>query len=179
MTGVDVAVPIPAPAPPTGEPSSTPSGGEFPLRVELPKGHHAMIRDPDEVSERQRRMITKAQMRLARHASAMGGAQALAQRAEQLTGEGADAANDEAIALMGSFVESGAMDDIWGAVDVAAAVLVQSWSFAGPVTAEAIVDLPGPTYDALMAVVKPLASALSVDFDPNPDPASPTRPSSG
>lgn len=48
--------------------------------------------------------------------------------------------------------------------DAAAAALVTAWSFEGPVTVEALADLPGNTYDAIRVIVAPHAMALMPDF---------------
>lgn len=152
---------------------------QFPLHVALPNGQWAELRDPEEVSERQRRLVRKAQMRISLHANEMQEAQRLASSGVvQADGTIDPADTAEVLSATKRLVESGALDDVDDAVDVSLSVLVCRWSFDGPVTLDAIVDLPGGAYTALRAAAQPLFQGMSPDFDPSPDQDSPISPSS-
>jgi hypothetical protein len=145
---------------------------DFPLRVDLPRGGHALVRDPEEVPERLRRPYLDAVE------------QATAAMLEAgLTQADLDAAKED---VPGSrqkvglaAIRAGARRLQRVAADVLLAALVLEWSFGDTVSADAAQELPGAAYDALVEVCESLAPSLSPDFTPNPDPQSPTTPSSG
>lgn len=61
-----------------------------------------------------------------------------------------------------------------------AAMAVADWSFDAPISAASVRDLPADDYDELMAVGAKVANSVlaGVDFDPTPEPDSPTGPGS-
>jgi hypothetical protein len=61
--------------------------------------------------------------------------------------------------------------------DLVIVALVAEWSFEGPVSVEAVGDLPGDAYDVLRRETAKWVNDLIPDFSPDPDPASPTGPS--
>ena len=147
---------------------------EFPRRVALPHDGHAILRDPAEVPERHRRPIVAAQLGFASSKQALAAAQTfIATEGDQAVSE--DARLDAAADLIGAGALS-AIDDI---SDLLIVALVDSWSFSQPITVEGVLDLPSSSYRALREAVEPYLSALMPEFTPNPDPASPTHPSSG
>lgn len=144
----------------------------FPLRVELPRGQHAMLRDPEDVPERLRRPYLDASERLLGFLAEAG-----VTDADIAAARGGD--QDRMAAIGVKAVTGGARMIQRGVQDSLIAALVESWSYDKPVSAEAVQDLPGRAYDALCEACEPLAAALNPDFTPNPDPESPTQPSSG
>lgn len=144
----------------------------FPLRVELPRSQHAMLRDPEEVPERLRRPLLDAMEQVSVAVTAAGVTQAEIAAARDGDEELAAAIGIKAMA-------HGARGRQRAANDLLIVALVESWSFATPVSVESLLDLPGRTYDALVEACDPYLAAMSPDFDPSPDPDSPTRPSSG
>lgn len=152
---------------------------EFPLRIALPHDQWAELRDPEEVSERQRRRVRKAQQRVSLHSEEVGRAQQLAASGVvHSDGTVAPEAAAEVLAATKGIIESGVLDDVDDAVDMALAALVARWSFDTPVSAETVADLPGGAYKALRDAAQPLIGQMNPDFDPSPDPESPTKPSS-
>jgi len=147
----------------------------------LPDGDIAVIRDPKEVTEAQRRPVTRLQMRLA--VSPVG--QLLARKAEvgpePKEGDAPRSAEDmaalEAIDaefadLMADNVE--ALDLIDDLNDALIMALVESVNGA-PLAAA--IDLKGKVYDALKTETAKHVVDLMPTFSANPDPASPTPPS--
>ncbi len=115
-----------------------------PARVELPGGGWADLRDPDAVTERQRKPF---------------------------------------LAASGRLVKSDDMEDsgfiaVLDVQDALVLALVNAWSYEAPVTADSLLDLPCKALDALRAACFAHRDALTPDFGPTPDPASPTEPSS-
>lgn len=143
----------------------------FPLRVDLPKGQHAMLRDPEDVPERLRRPHLDARER---GAVAMAGAGVTEADAQAAQNGDREAATKVGLAA----ISSGSRGMKRDADDLLIMALVQSWSYEEPVSVEALQDLPGRAYDLLLKACEPLASAMSPDFSPSPDPESPTSPSS-
>lgn len=144
----------------------------FPLRVELPRGQHAMLRDPEEVPERLRRPHMDARERVSASLMATG--------VTETDAEAAQAGEPGAASKVGlAMVSSGATGLKRQADDLLIVALTASWSYELPVTPDGVQDLPGRAYDALLAACEPLAAAMNPDFGPSPDPESPTRPSSG
>ena len=57
-------------------------------------------------------------------------------------------------------------------------ILVESWSFPAPLTADGLLDLPAKAVDEMRKVCQESMKGLLPDFEPTPDPTSPTAPSS-
>lgn len=131
-------------------------------RVALPSGAWLVLGPTSGVRERDRRPVRLAFARI----SAEG-------RDALSTGDG------QRIAAM-SAADQEVMLDINDLV--AAALTVEaSWLQPGQrCTVDDLVDLPGRDYDAVVEAVGPLIGPFvaAVDFDPTPDPSSPTPPSS-
>lgn len=118
-------------------------------KIVLPDGGWALLREPEAVPERLRRPVNA-------HAVALQ-----------------DFVNADGEVTAMSPTVLAALEDMNDRLVVA---LVAEWSFDAPITLEAVLDLPGAVYDALRAAVTPLAVRMMPDFDPTPDPASPTSP---
>jgi hypothetical protein len=143
----------------------------FPLRVELPKGQYAVLRDPEDVPERLRRPHMDAREHVSATLMSTGTTEADIEAARD--GEPGAAAK-----LGLAMISGGATALKRNADDLLVAALVESWSYGTDVTADTLQDLPGRAYDALLKACEPLAEAMSPDFGPSPDPQSPTSPSS-
>jgi hypothetical protein len=143
----------------------------FPLRVELPKGQHAMLRDPEDVPERLRRPHMDARERVM--ASLLGTGTTEADTEAARGGEPGAAAK-----LGAAMISSGAQGLKRQADDLLLVAFVESWSYETAISADAMQDLPGRAYDVLLKACEPLTAAMNPDFEPSPDPESPTSPSS-
>ncbi len=141
------------------------------IRVNLPSGGWADIRDVADVTERQRRPIKRAQSKL----GANGEFLAAVKAAQDLKGDETEltpAEQSEIAAGLGS-----AFDDLEELNDLLVAALVAGWSYGDVVTADACQDIPGRDLDALREAVTPYMAQLMPGFEPSPDPDSPTGPS--
>lgn len=139
--------------------------------IELPDGGTATIRDPKDVTERQRRPVTRLQMRLA--ASPVG--QLLARKDDVKDDEAASAALDAELtaAIVNDPEALALLDDLNDALMVA---LVESVNGVA-MTGESALDQPHGVYDALKTESAKYVTQLMPTFSANPDPASPTPPS--
>lgn len=133
--------------------------------ITLPSGKTAVLRDPQQVSERARRPVTRLQARIA-----AGPVGELLRRKDTLTDAEFEA---EAMSLMGS-EDFALLDEV---NDLLIVALVASWSYDAPVTLDSVLDLPQQDYEALKRAVAPHVTALMPDFSTSPDPDSPTVPS--
>lgn len=61
-------------------------------------------------------------------------------------------------------VSSEALEALSEYNDLLAIAMIQEWSFGGEVTANALLDLPGNTYDAIRKLVAPFVTKLVPDF---------------
>lgn len=128
--------------------------------VEVPGGS-AVLRDPDELSERQRRVVRKAVFAAA--ADALG---------DELPTEAGQAPTSV-------HLSAATPDLMFGTRDAAIVASLVSWTLPDPLpTVETVQDLPAGLYDALAEASAGLISGLTVDFAPSPDPDSPTPPPS-
>lgn len=136
------------------------------MRIDLPSGATADIREVADVTERQRRPIKRIQTHLAglpgfvnavEEAKAQGDGEALSPEAQLKIASG-----------MGE-----AFDLLEELNDALVAALVAGWSYAFPVSADACQDLSGRDLDALRAAVSPFLAQLNPDFDPSPEQDSP------
>jgi len=146
------------------------------MRIDLPGGHHAVLRDPSEVTERQRRPIHRATRGirpeiLERGRAVMGmndgpdGKPTPEKQAASLQLQ-YDMTNDEADA----FTEAG---------DYTAVALVAAWSFPQDVTIDGLLDLPGHAIDALRKAVEPFAGKMNLDTTADPNRVAPGGGSNG
>ena len=102
------------------------------MRIDLPQGQWAELRDPRVVTERRRRPAKTALYAVAKLAEAEATVEAIE-----------------------------AWDDLRVQVAVA---LIDQWSVNVDVTVDAILDLPGDVYDALLTAVEPQIMALLPSF---------------
>lgn len=170
-----------------------------PTTITLPDGGSATftLRDPSSVTERQRRPVTRAQLRLAGSAvgrvldSAPG---ELADDADDATkaAHAAAAAAYEA-AMMAAVADPNEFDILELVNDSLAAALLDTvivtpagvegaivepvTLVSGGTTVDGVIDLPGPIYDAVRTEAAKHFRGLMPAFSANPDPASPTPPS--
>jgi hypothetical protein len=138
------------------------------IRVTLPSGNTADLRDVADVTERGRRPIKRIQTKLA-------GLPAFVNAVEEAKAQkdGADLTPDQQLKIAAGMGE--AFDLLEELNDALVAALVAGWSFGFPVSADAAQDLPGRDLDALRAAVAPYLSELNPDFDPSTDADSPTE----
>jgi hypothetical protein len=133
--------------------------------IALPSGATALLRDPQSVTERARRPISRLQSRLA--AGPVGD---LLRRKGTLSD---DEFESESLKLL-------ATDD-WDLLDQIAdnliVALVASWSHPVAPSLDSVLDLPTPDYEALKEATAKYQGALMPDFEPSPDAESPTQPS--
>lgn len=133
----------------------------------LPSGATADLRDVADVTERQRRPIKRIQTKLAglpAFTSAVAEAQA--------QGDGIDLTPEQQLRIAAGMGE--AFDLLEELNDALVVALVAGWSYGFGVTVDAVQDLPGRDLDALRKAVSPYLAQLNPDFEPNPDPASPS-----
>lgn len=127
----------------------------------LPSGQTCVIRDPKTVSERLRRPVQNLSSKWFTSESGKAlQANAKAKKKADVT------VSDEDMKILD------AMND---ATIVA---LVESWSYDFPVSTDTLLDISGPDYDLLARETAKLFGGLLPSFGPNPDPDSPTEPSS-
>ena len=113
-------------------------------RLDLPAGAWAELRDPEAVTERQRKPFIGALGRAAK----------------------AEGSDDGGLSAMIEVQDSLVM------------AMVVAWSFESPVVADSLLDLPHKTVSVLRTACIKYQSELLPDFGVDPDPASPTEPSS-
>ena len=138
------------------------------MRIELPGNDWAELRDPATLTERQRRPVRAAVMAMSTGAMAASIDAAEATTADQAIAV-AQAVTPADLAVM---VEVN---------DLVAVAMIEAWSFGEPPTsADALLDLPGGTYDLLVAAVaEHMPAFMGVDTTPTkPGEMSPTEPSS-
>jgi hypothetical protein len=140
-------------------------------KIEFPGGW-AKLRDPHDVTERQRRPLSKVQRALL--GSNIGDVLIARQQAGQEVSE------EEMTRLLRPYLADEAMDLFEDSDDLLILALVEEWSYEKPVTAEAIQDLPAKVYDTLRDACRPLLPAVlgAEDEQAVLDPESPTTPGS-
>jgi hypothetical protein len=122
----------------------------------LPDGW-ADLADPKKVPERRRRTVTRAMAAL------------FAYRAQHPEAVGIEALGDvPAVPAVTTEDELELMDVLNSAVILA---LVERWSLGDTVTAEALLDLPGDTFDALRDACTPLFPGLLPTYAAAAEPA--------
>ena len=141
-------------------------------RVELPGGW-ADLRPVSDITERMRRPIKRLSARLTGFPSFMEAVK----NAQTATGGGSkELTQAEQLALAASMGE--AFDVLEELQDALVVAVTRGWSWDQEVTTDGVLDLPGPALDALRQSVSPWQTALNPNFEPTPDPESPTGPSS-
>lgn len=141
-------------------------------KIEFPGGW-AKLRDPQDVTERQRRPLARVQRLLA----GSGVGNALIDWHEEHHREPDE---DEMRNLLKPFLADDEMDLFESSNDQLILALVEEWSFDKPITVESIQDLPGRAYAALREACQPLLqSVLGQSDDDIEDPNSTFPASSG
>lgn len=150
------------------------------MRIDLPNGAWAELRDPADVTTRQRRLVEHAGRRLS--PGVMNRIQAAAQRLE----EAKKAGDEEAVKLATLAASEASADlspedqDAFDTIrDYGIVALVENWSFAGSVTLDAVLDLPARAGDELRKATDELIGAMFVDPSPDPNPTAPGGGSNG
>lgn len=142
-------------------------------RITLPGGAWADLRPVCDITERMRRPIKRLSAKLTSFPAFMEAVQ----QAEKTRSSSGDALSpQDQLALASSMGE--AFDVLEELQDQLVTAATRAWSWDFPVTVDAVLDLPTPALDALRKAVSPYQKALNPNFQPNPDPASPTEPSS-
>jgi len=149
-------------------------------RIDLPGGHWAVRRDPATVTRRQRRPVEDAM------GDVRGEIINLIAAANEKLEKARQVGDDEAIAVAQT-AQRRATDQLTRAEraslrdanEAAIVALLESWSFDGPITLDAVLDLPGPVGDALQAAVAPLTAAMFLNTTPDPMNPNPTAPGGG
>lgn len=139
-------------------------------KISLPDGAWAVLRDPDEVTERRRRPLVRLQRR------------ALAKAGPLLSGVDLESMTPaQALETLAPMLASDDFDALEEIDDHVIEVLVESWSFELPVTADGSLDLPPAARAALVKECKPLLPRLLGDVTDEDvlDPTSPTAPANG
>lgn len=142
------------------------------LRIDLPSGATADVRDVADVTERMRRPLKRTQAKLGANGEFLTAVKA----AQDLKGDDADLTPSEQSAIaagMGS-----AFDDLESLNDLLVAAMVAGWSYGFPVSEDACQDLPGRDLDALREAVTPYMAQLMPGFEASPEVDSPIVPSS-
>lgn len=144
------------------------------MRIELPKckalpdGGWAVLREPEDLTNRHRKLLRAISMPAFRLAGKLDG----------LEGKTGDALDAEAIDVM-SKVSAGDLDSLSDMQAGYIIVYLESWSWDRPLpTIDDVDDLPMPIFDAL-AEATTRAGSGEVDLSPDGavDPKSPTVPS--
>lgn len=166
---IDPGARTPQPADPPEKTALDPTQAH---RIQLPGGW-ADLRPISDVTERMRRPIKKLSAKLTSYPSFMS---AIGQAQASTDGGKKALTQAEQLAIAASMGEAfDVLEELQDALVVAA---TRGWSWQAPVSADSVLDLPGPALDALRQAVSPWQTALNPNFEPNPDPASPTGPSS-
>lgn len=140
-------------------------------RVELPGGW-ADLRPVSDITERMRRPIKRLTAKLTSFPQFMDAVK----EASESTKGGGELTPAEQVALAAGMGDAfDALEELQDALVVA---VVRGWSWEGGVTVDGVLDLPGPALDALRKAVGPWQNAMNPNFEPTPDPETPTEPSS-
>lgn len=137
--------------------------------ITLPSGATADLRPAEDITERQRRPIKRIQAELAGNTSFV---KAVQEAQDAGDGELSQEAQLRIAAGMGD-----AFDLLENLNDLLVAAAVRGWSYDFPVSADSAQDLPGHDLDALREVCSPYMAKLSPNFEPSPEPDSPSVPS--
>jgi hypothetical protein len=123
--------------------------------INLPNGQSAILFSNDEISERTNRMISNAFMKAAATAAKITSLGYDDKKPETWEIDEADQAN------LNCYQEALIIG------------MVKSWSFGDLPTAESVLDLPKPTFDALSSACAD-EYIKTADFSPDIDPKAPT-----
>ena len=145
-------------------------------RADLGNGRWAELREPDDVTERQRRPISRA-LRPVRP-EIMQRQQDAANLPNEPDGKPSPE-KAKALAQLQYDMTDDEADAYQNATDHAVLALVESWSFEHPLTMEGLLDLPGKALDALRMEVSQLVNDLFLDISPSPEKNGPFGSSNG
>lgn len=137
----------------------------------LPSGATADLREPADITERQRRPIKRIQAQLAARPAFM----AAVKEAQAAEGADGNLTPDQQMGIAAGMGD--AFDLLEDLNDALVAAAVAGWSYVFPVSADSAQDLPAHDLDALRTAVSPYVQTLMPDFEPNPSQESPTPPS--
>lgn len=159
--------------------------------IELPDGGSATFRDPSTITERQRRPVMRAQVRLA--GSAIGqilGTQPepVADDADEATKAAYAEANEAySKAILAAIADDAEYDMLETLNDALAAAMLDRVVVVvndlpvtlidGGTDVDGVVNLPHAVYDAVRTYAAKHFRELMPEFSPNPNPESPTPPS--
>ena len=139
-------------------------------RIALPDDGWVALKDPTLVSEKQRRAVRAAAIGMSQDITALRALERYAAdvKAAKAAGTAEPDAPDVDI--------TGVTEQQEQLADTLAVTLIATWSYEQPVTIDALQDLPGPVYDAIVAATTPLLTVLLPDFSPTAsrDPENPT-----
>jgi hypothetical protein len=141
-------------------------------RVDLPGGW-ADLRPVSDITERMRRPIKRLSAKLTSFPRFM---EAVSSAQKSTDGGKGELSQSEQLAIAASMGE--AFDVLEELQDALVVAVTRGWSWDHQVTADGVLDLPGPALDALRQAVAPWQTALNPNFEPTPDADSPTEPSS-
>ncbi len=148
--------------------------------VTLPSGGWVEVRPENEVPERLRRPITRALRAVrAENMQLINSVNARLRDAQDRKDEEAVALAQTDLARTAHEMAPEEIDGLSDANDHGIVAFLEKWSRPGPITLDAVVDLPHADYDALRKLVAPLVNALFVDASPSPEPTSPFDSSNG
>lgn len=146
------------------EPVAVTEEVDFPKRVELPRGNWVELRDPYEVSERERRPLKRFFLAKGKSKDERGGDVIATPRAPQLGGVPVeDEDTDEKLEMLESYERELML------------FFATSWSFTQEITHGGLQDLPGYAYAAIDNAVGPRIEILFPNLSKK-DPENPTTP---
>lgn len=150
----------------------------MPNIVPLSGGFSAELREASELTERQRRPVTRAMALVSPSGQTALDASNKLREDEAVPAD--KKMSEEKRAELKALVQFTAADiDILNeANDAAAVAFIKHWTRPEDINLESILGLPGADYDAIREAVAPLTNALFVSFAPDKAPDSPTAPSS-
>ena len=141
------------------------------MRIDLPNDQWAELRDPQAVTERQRRPIARA----------LRGVRPEIQERSRAAAELPDlddgkpgAEKQDALQRLQFLMTNEEADAYQTAGDAAAVALIASWSFESEPSMDSLLDLPARSLDILRRAVAPLVNDLFLDTGPSPNRPAPT-----
>lgn len=114
----------------------------MPTTLPLPDGQHALMRDPEQISQRQRRPFERLRAKVSVVVDTDNDLDQLAE-------------SERTRVVLTRLVNADEYDLADQMNDAMIMMFVQDWSF-GDVTPDALVDLPGHAYDALLMWCQPM-----------------------
>ena len=134
-------------------------------KIPLSNGGWAVLRDPKAVTQRLRRPVEKAFLKVGQ-----GSARAALENAGEITTE----AQANRVA---SAIDPDTLDLFNELNDLIVIARLESWSLDKPLTIDSLLDLPDEDYKALRSAAANKSMEMLPDFSFSNDPDSPTKPS--